>query len=201
MILDLGCGEGRTKNPLETKGYSWVGLDLRQESSVSVVGDAHHLPFGEGTFSIVYSAQLFEHLADPWKVAGEVYRVLRPGGMFCGSLSCLEPFHDSYFNYTHWGVEALLRRGGLIPKRIEAGPSAFLIMLHHLVDGTGTQLSVPLAKITVRPLVWFLRSFGKAFIRLRYGGASSQMKMIDGFFEKFAVRFAGHLHFVAEKPQ
>lgn len=201
LILDLGCGGGETRNVLETKGYTWVGLDIQKMKGVLVVGDAHQLPMKDEAVTAVYSCQVFEHLVQPWRAAGEVFRVLKPGGIFYGSMSCLEPFHHSYFNYTHWGVEALLRHAGLVPRRIEAGSSAFLILLHHLVDGAGPELSTPLAKLTVKPFVWFLRFFGKMFIMLRYGRTSSQMRKIDGYFAKFALRFAGHIQFVAEKPE
>jgi len=200
LLLDLGCGQGETKKVLEAKGYRWIGLDIKKNSSVTVVADAHRLPFKDSALSVVYSRQVFEHLVQPWKAAGEVFRVLQSGGMFCGSMSGLEPFHHSYFNYTHWGVEELLRQAGLLPRRIEAGASAFLIMLHHLVDGAGPQLSTPLAKFSVKPLMTLLRFFGKLFIFLRYGGRSHEMKKIDGYFAKFALRFAGHIQFVAEKP-
>jgi len=103
-------------------------------------------------------------------------------------------------SFTHWGVEVTLRHAGFVPERIEAGPSAFLVMLHHLVDLAGPRLAVPIAKITVRPFVWFLRVFGKAFIFFRYGRTSWQMRKIDAYFTKFTLRFAGHLQFVGTKP-
>lgn len=112
LVLDLGCGGSATKDALEAKGYTWIGLDIDRHPGVTALGDAHRLPFAPETFAAVYSAQLFEHLPDPWGAVHEVFRVLRPGGVFCGSLSCLEPFHDSFFNYTHWGLEALLRQAG-----------------------------------------------------------------------------------------
>jgi len=199
-ILDLGCNDGQTKVILETKGYQWVGLDIKKRSGVSVVGDAHRLPFKGGVLNAVYSRQVFEHLTQPWVAAEEVFRVLKPGGTFGGSMSCLEPFHHSYFNYTHWGVEEILRQAGLVPARIEAGASAFLVLLHHLVDGAGPWFSTPIAKFTVKPMVWCLKFFGRAFILFRYGSKSNQMKKIDEYFSKFSLRFAGHIQFAAEKP-
>jgi len=200
LILDLGCGDGETKEVLKDRGYRWIGLDVRKTKGVTVVGDAHLLPFKAAVFSAVYSRQVFEHLARPWTAAGEVFRILKPGGTFLGSMSCLEPFHNSYFNYTHWGVEEILRQAGLVPVRIEAGANAFLVLLHHLIDGAGPWFSTPVAKITVKPMVWFLKFSGKAFIFFRYGKGSYQMKKIDEYFSKFALRFAGHIQFVAEKP-
>ena len=197
--LDLGCGDGGGRRALEDKGYSWVGMDVRREGGASIVADAHRLPFKDDVFDVVYSLQVFEHLSRPWDAAAEVFRVLKPGGMFCGGVAALEPFHHSYFNYTHWGLESILRRSGLVPRRIEPGANAFLVILHHLVDGGGPQLSPVIARMTIRPLLWMLRLFGTGFILLRYGRASSQRRQIGAYFRKFPLRFAGHLHFLAEK--
>jgi SAM-dependent methyltransferase len=44
--------------------------------------DAEQMSFPSGSFDIVYSRAVFEHLANPEKVLLEVDRVLRPGGVF-----------------------------------------------------------------------------------------------------------------------
>lgn len=198
--LDLGCGQGGSRRAIEEKGYAWCGVDLRRDGRASAVADAHRLPFRSGVFNVVYTLQVFEHLSRPWDAAAEVFRVLKPGGLFCGGVAALEPFHQSYFNYTHWGLESVLRGAGLAPRRIEPGASAFLVMLHHLVDGGGPQLSPAIARVAVRPLLWMLRLLGTGFIVLRHGRASAQRRQIDAYFQKLPLRFAGHLHFLAEKP-
>jgi len=199
LLLDLGCGGGTTKKKFEAKGYRWIGLDIVNETDPTVVGDAHRLPFQNESFAVIYSSQVFEHLPEPHRAVEEVARVLKPGGVFCGSVSCLEPFHDSYFNYTHRGLEILLRGAGLTPTRIEAGPSGFLVILHHLVDGGGPQLALPIAKLTVRPFLGMLQALGRLFIVLRYGPRSPQMSKLEAYFRKFPLRFAGHIQFAAEK--
>lgn len=43
-------------------------------------GDAHHLPFEDSRFDIVYCRYVLEHVADPPQVLREMHRVLKPGG-------------------------------------------------------------------------------------------------------------------------
>jgi len=42
--------------------------------------DAHRLSFDDGTFDLVISSDVWEHLADPYQAHREVFRVLKPGG-------------------------------------------------------------------------------------------------------------------------
>ncbi|MBK7142148.1 MAG: methyltransferase domain-containing protein [bacterium] len=45
-------------------------------------GDAHHLPFEDNTFDVVYCRYVLEHMADALHVISEARRVLKPGGRF-----------------------------------------------------------------------------------------------------------------------
>jgi SAM-dependent methyltransferase len=98
-VLDLGCGYGG-----RTIGYATlyqaarvVGVEVYphvvercQEFADSL--SAHNvkfllstqdrLPVDDGTFDIVVSYDVMEHVEDPAKMLSEVYRALRPGGRF-----------------------------------------------------------------------------------------------------------------------
>ncbi len=45
-----------------------------------VQGDAHELPFADGSFDLVYCRYLLEHVADPQRVLKQMRRVTRAGG-------------------------------------------------------------------------------------------------------------------------
>lgn len=89
-VLDVGAGTGDHAAELAGTGAAVTGLDpspgLRAEAArrapaaTFVGGDAHDLPFADGTFDAVTCERVFQHLADPARAAAEIARVLRPGG-------------------------------------------------------------------------------------------------------------------------
>ena len=94
-LLDLGCGSREHAAPAEHHGASYVGIDYSSESA-DLLADGHAIPFRDETFDVVFAYAVLEHLYHPFLAAQEVARVLRPGGVFVGTVSQGEPFHDSF---------------------------------------------------------------------------------------------------------
>jgi SAM-dependent methyltransferase len=116
-VLDLGCGP-RNKFPcFDFLGFEYVGLDL-PGSAADVLGDAHFLPFLDAAFDVVFSYAVLEHLNNPFVAFAEVRRVLRPGGIFVGSVALGEPAHSSFFHHTAWALVSLSEACGLTLCRI-----------------------------------------------------------------------------------
>lgn len=112
LALDLGCGKTLHRELLEKCGYTYVGADYGHEKA-PILADAHALPFSDNSFSFAISVAVLEHLYQPAVALREVYRVLKPGARFIGSVAFLEPFHgNSYYHHTHRGTaHALLTAG------------------------------------------------------------------------------------------
>jgi SAM-dependent methyltransferase len=106
-VLDLGCGPRDQEPPLTAMGYRYVGVDYSGDAA-DLLADGHALPFRDQSFDVVFSFAVLEHLHSPARALAEIARVLKPGGLYIGSVSQGEPFHASYFHYTPWGLVAAL---------------------------------------------------------------------------------------------
>jgi SAM-dependent methyltransferase len=116
-LLDLGCGPRDQAAPAAHYGVSYVGIDYSSERA-DLLADGHAIPFADSTFDVVFSYAVLEHLYHPFVAVQEVARVLRPGGVYVGTVSQGEPFHDSYFHHTALGLLAVLRAADLRALRL-----------------------------------------------------------------------------------
>jgi SAM-dependent methyltransferase len=112
-MLDLGCGTRNFESICkEVTGFQYVGIDYAGDGP-DLLADAHALPFKDHSFDFVLSIAVLEHLAFPDVAMEEAFRVLKPGGIFIGTVAFLEPFHmDSYYHMTHLGTARVLENAG-----------------------------------------------------------------------------------------
>ena len=94
-VLDFGCGQGRLVALGRERGLDIVGADTfvggyhgwgskvdgAAAAYVSRIVD-DRLDYPSGTFDVVISNTVFEHVPDPRPVLREIDRVLKPGGAF-----------------------------------------------------------------------------------------------------------------------
>ena len=64
-LLDLGCGPRDQAAPAAHYGASYVGIDYSSDSA-DLLADGHAIPFRDGTFDIVFSYAVLEHLYHPF---------------------------------------------------------------------------------------------------------------------------------------
>jgi hypothetical protein len=96
-------------------GLEYIGIDIVKDANVDYVVDAHRLSdvFGRHRFDAVFSLVVFEHLAMPWKVAVEMNRVMRPGGLaYINSVqTCgLHELPWDFFRFSDSAYRALFNR-------------------------------------------------------------------------------------------
>jgi SAM-dependent methyltransferase len=94
-ILEVGCGMGLLTECVARAAPTATVVGIEQlpeqlarapqgeaapENLRFIQADAHHLPFGDGSFDIVYCRFVLEHLRDPAAALREMRRVAAPGG-------------------------------------------------------------------------------------------------------------------------
>jgi ubiquinone/menaquinone biosynthesis C-methylase UbiE len=94
-VLDVACGTGNQSLPAARKGAEVTGLDIatnlleqaRTRAAAEglkinfIEGDAEELPFADATFDVVYSMFGAMFAPRPDRVAAELKRVCKPGGL------------------------------------------------------------------------------------------------------------------------
>ncbi len=115
-LLDLGCGNAPYKAWFGAKVGQYVTADFPPISqAVQVACSAETLPFQDASFDTVLCTQMLEHVPHPWLAAGEMARILKPGGVLI--LSCpqywgLHEIPHDYFRFTPYGLRVLFPESG-----------------------------------------------------------------------------------------
>src|SRR5262249_7026283 len=91
-VLEIGCGKGAMLNHLRQAGHTVAGIDLNHAAvkaaqaeypGIAVsVGSGDALAFPTGSFDVVLSFDVFEHIRDSDRHLHEVRRVLKQGGSY-----------------------------------------------------------------------------------------------------------------------
>ena len=195
-VLDLGCGAGGTMELFRgiNPQCMWQGAEVEDSPELRAAGahssaitffDGVNLPWDDDSFDLVYTNQVFEHVRRPEALLADVFRVLKPGGAFAGSVSYLEPYHSlSLFNYTPYGLITVLRDAGFHVAELRPGCDCWSVILRQMVGGSP----------------WLSR-----LLRLvsPITAAVSAVGFICGLDSKtrnfLKIQFAGHLCFLAYK--
>ena len=119
-ILDAGCGVGMYTEQFRRFSPRVTGVEVDPVVAAQaaarlpgiVLAPAEALPFADGSFDVVFSHEVIEHVTDDAAAAAEMARVLAPGGrivLFCPNR--LYPFetHGHYWRGTyHFGNTPLI---------------------------------------------------------------------------------------------
>jgi SAM-dependent methyltransferase len=195
-VLDLGCGAGDSMKFFQeiSPAVEWFGVDIqdsqevrtrtRQDANIATY-DGVHLPYEEGLFDLVYSCQVLEHVRHPDVLLPDVFRVLKPGGAFVGSVAYLEPYHSySIFNFTPYGLMSVCRDAGL--DMLELRPS---------IDG----LTVVARQMLNKP--GFFRIFFRySPLNVVIGGLGRVLGLNHRHINFLKLQFTGRICFLARKP-
>jgi SAM-dependent methyltransferase len=93
-VFEAGCGVGSYLFRLQKEARQAVGLDIEHDRTCEahlgadqvVCGAGENLPFPDGSFDLVLSNEVIEHVQDDRAAVEEIVRTLAPGGrlvLFC----------------------------------------------------------------------------------------------------------------------
>lgn len=109
-LLDIGAAAGQVKRMKElaqTKEY--VTLDMRETAGVDIVHNLHE-PLDVPPFDVITLFSVLEHCKYPWKMAENVEKLLKKGGLLLMSAPFqwrVHAYPDDYYRFTPHGIEAL----------------------------------------------------------------------------------------------
>ena len=118
-ILDIGSKDENGSLRKYTKDtHEYIGIDMTNGNNVDIVQkDPYILPFEDNTFDAITSTSVFEHSGMFWVLSNEIFRVLKPNGVFYLNAPSNGPYHtypeDCYRFYPdagngilEWGIRS-----------------------------------------------------------------------------------------------
>ncbi|HTM60145.1 MAG TPA: class I SAM-dependent methyltransferase [Burkholderiales bacterium] len=158
-VLDFGCGSRPYESWFKAAGASYAGADIDARHEVKIREDGA-LEAADGSYGMVASFQVLEHVWDTARYLGEAHRVLRSEGWLLLSTHGSWFYHPHPGDYRRWTAEGLRRE----------------------VESNGFEL-VALEPV-VGPLAWtsILRSYGVAF-------ACRRLPLVGAALEALATLF------------
>lgn len=159
-LLDFGCGWGFFIRAAQEQGWVCSGLEplpacavyARSRTGAKIITDTLRVnSFPSGSFDLVTSFQVFEHLPDPLGDAAKLFHMIRPGGAIVievpnistWSVSLLGKYHR-HFVQDHLNFFSARTLGRLLSKvgfePVAAYYPGRTMTIRHLVDDWGGRM-------------------------------------------------------------
>ncbi|MBW4643044.1 MAG: methyltransferase domain-containing protein [Goleter apudmare HA4340-LM2] len=106
-----------------------VETDVSFGEKISVVCDAHDIPFADNSFDGVVVQAVLEHVADPYRCVEEIHRVLKADGLVYAETPFIAQVHLGKYDFTrftHLGHRRLFRKFEEIDNGAVCGPGTAL---------------------------------------------------------------------------
>ncbi len=118
-ILDAGGGRPFQKYLAAYRDWFsksiYETLDINAAYNPTILGDIHDIPLESGSVEAVLCMSVLEHLPDPAKAVGEMFRVLKKGGQLLVYTHFIYPYHaregayGDYYRFTEMALRHLFR--------------------------------------------------------------------------------------------
>jgi SAM-dependent methyltransferase len=135
-----------------------VYTDIDIDADIDLFCDAHDLPFHDDCFDAVVTTAVMEHVMYPERVASEIARVLKIGGLLYSELPFIQQVHEGAYDFTRYTLSGHRRLFNHFDE-LDAG----------MVAGPGTSLAWSIENFV---LAFFIgkkvRLLMKIFVRLSF---------------------------------
>ena len=122
-LLDIGCGKMPYKNYILKNSTvdAYVGLDIEnalaydKDIKPDYTWDGKDMPFENNSFDCAFATEVLEHCPEPEIVLKEVFRVLKPNGIFFFTVPFLWNLHEvpyDEYRYTPFSLQRHLKNAG-----------------------------------------------------------------------------------------
>lgn len=192
-VLNFGCGISTGSGKIIWKtdlvhDCDIIHCDVLLQGEVSVVADAHFLPFKSNSFDSIICQAVIEHLHDPILFVKEMHRVLKPSGCIYSEVPFLQGFHadpDDFQRYTLEGLKILFKKFKIINYGVSVGP--FCTLVWFLRDATSS---------------FFSNKYFFNFVRFFISWLLSPIRFLDLFIRKKPLfqRLACENYILVKKP-
>jgi 2-polyprenyl-3-methyl-5-hydroxy-6-metoxy-1,4-benzoquinol methylase len=164
-VLDIGCGDGRILNwykEIDPARVETYGVDLDERAKRIAEGNGHtvfltrfeELDQPDGSFDLITSNHVIEHVEDPAAFSRKAWRLLADGGVYAfetPNIDCLDArwFRDKYwggyhfprhwFFYTRETLQQMLGSAGfsVISVYYSPNPVFWNWTVHHILKDRG----------------------------------------------------------------
>ena len=131
----LVVGGGRQRSWLDQRLSTGTHLkliysDIDVGADVDLFCDGHDLPFADGCVDAVITTAVLEHVLYPGRVAAEIHRVLKTGGLLYSELPFMQQVHEGAYDFTRYtlsGHRRLFNGFTEIETGMVAGPATALV--------------------------------------------------------------------------
>jgi SAM-dependent methyltransferase len=149
-VLDYGCAEVPYRHFFPPDAH-YVAADLPGNPHATLLLNADGtVPSPDGSYDLVVSTQVLEHVADPQLYLSESFRVLRPGGRLLLSTHGMFVYHPDPVDYWRWtcaGLQHVVEAEGFRIVRFEGIIGLVATGLQFVQDATLYRLPHPLQRI------------------------------------------------------
>ena len=121
--IDVGGGKNQSYIAFmkSTSDYMFTSFDKKLGYEIDFEID--DLPILSDSVDTVLFLNVMEHIFNYQHLAGEVVRILKPGGQLIGFVPFLmwyHPDHRDFFRYTHEAINIIFERAGVSSVRVES---------------------------------------------------------------------------------